>query len=697
MDYPLLPNGTTIVTNIGITGAGTVHEALDDPFGTNDGDTTRVARGGTTLNGEFQLTKDALPSVASIQNVRLRYAAKETDPGGVPALVKPYLYIEGVRYYGATVDPNDGSFAEYFDDFPENPATNTPWTKGALDDAEMGAELPRDDPDFTSIQHLTYMNILVSAIPADPGDGREIGTAYERIIRRPVEFVHIDVGPEILDTTLMEDMSLSHLAHPLTQILGQFDWRGILKTGKEGWQRILMQLRAIDLDLNTLQADVTLRRRRGELVSFYDGAESRVSGASIEDGVARLTTGGVITYERDSRAWGEDPASGLIIPYETNERTIFEDGYTAENFATNWLPSSSFIGGNGMTDVSGSGSGAMETPAEDAIFRDDVTQHCWVMTAGNPHTTENISAADDSNTVPAGTVLRLSVDHKDDSGAVLDWQLIRASDGWNWTGATWATPARGSGDWNSFPVRTSPGRDKSTRITATGVDDTFTLRFRQASGGTVLRENRIYHVQLESNGFGIMTSRIVTNGAAYAREVPMYHVEDIVGKRAFTLQYGTFFAEIIPSWDSADMDIGSNFPTIFVIQYDTDNEYRLFYNGPAGERLDFIAEVGGATTSASAPYTAVAGEMSRIAVRYLPINEGDIFGLEQGTMSVFVNGVKGTDAVRSGNPAGLLADAFLEIGTDVLTGSGAAWNGVIRRILFTPEYLTDDEIAAFTW
>lgn len=669
---------------------GTVrYQAIDDPVGANDGDGTRLGRASTTGNSDYLFQKQSLPALASIAWVELRYIAEQEHVGSVFATIKPYLFIGTTKYYATEITPTDGFYTVYVFRWTVNPATGLFWTKGGFEAAQLGFEMPRDEGEFNSMQFITSAYFAVDAIPAEPGKSREIGTAYLNAVRRSIEFMSLTTSHLILDNEIMDDLSLFHIQHPITQILGELDHRGVMRTGAEGWRSLLVQWRDLKIDLNTLAVDITLRRRRDELSTFLDGGQSRVSAASMENGVEFLIAGGTKSYTRASMAWHPDPVTGLVVPFANNERPISNEGFTPENLGKNWILNSSFV--TDLTNItrSGSGTSVRETSPPEPLFHADVSPACLKMTAGNPHSTEQ---ANEWTVNPdKAMLLRFSIDHKDDSGALLEWRIRRSDTGEyvNDSSGGWT----GSSTWNALPIVTTRTRHKSTFIIDLDAATTLLVRVRQASGGTVSRVNRIYHAQLEENGFGIMTSRVVTpSSVTNTRAIQLFGGTNNTGKRSFNNAYGTAFFEVIPHWTAEEMAISGGSPPIMRIIHDSNDSWRLFYNSVAGNRVDFVSERSIVLTTATTPYTPVFGELARVAIRWIPINES-MFGLPAGTISVFMNGVKGSDAVRAANPLEESPN-MMYIGTGE---DGVAWNGVVRQSRITAQIYSDEEIAAFTW
>jgi hypothetical protein len=662
--------------------------------GVSDGDSSYVriaASPGGNSRQSFRL--GSRPKLAVLLSVKyIAILRHETIGAGIESI-----------FVGSRADGVDSSFdsqtpgtgyTTYSQDLPK--PGGGPWTIAELEnpDLQLVLDVPSDNADPARCSDFI---IRIEGIPADPGVGREIGTAYLRVVRRPVRTPILSIGPQILDSELMDDLSLSHYAHPLTTILGERDENNVLRSGRREWQRILVQLRAVDLNLMLLVADSTFRDRRWDLCTLYDSAESQRTSANMEDGVAILTWGGERTYTRPSRAWIEDPGSEKVTLLVPNQRPIGLHGFQPESFSAQLLQRTSAISGvTGLTST-GDGTATAESPAEDAIFEDTITDNCILLTAGNPHSTANVLEWPTSDAPPSNATLRFSIDHKDDAGAVLEWQLERTSDNdfFDDSDGTFNTTST----WNALPVRTTPFRDFSAFKIPLISGDSMILRLRQPSGGTVSRENRVYHVQLENNGVGHVTSRIVTNDFTYARELQLYEVP-ISGFYNF---HGTFFCEFIPAWNSADMDVTGNFPAIFEVRYigdeTFDNGWLLYYNGTAGETLTFECRVEGEVYTVSIPYTAVSGQLVQIMCRWLPSGSG-AFGHPAGTISVFVGtpgNVTAAHDIRVGDPEqepGETPDPHMYVGTSPVN---AAANGTLRRIFFTQQPMSDHEILAGRW
>lgn len=680
--YYLYPDGTTSAgASWGPTGAATIHQAIDDLVDANDGNTT-YAQGSAISFDYFICTLAPMVDVVSISSITA-HCWYNNAGGGANQEVDFGIRIGSVNYVNGGIPVSSSTYLEATKTWTLNPATSAPWTKPQLDDLSIVGGT--QDAGFKPIDSVRITSLFISVeyqpIPAGLAAAREIASQRLRRYRRPLEEAQIDVGLDKLDLELMDDLSIVHFAGPHASGLG---W------GLTNWKRRLHQLREESLDLNAMQMRIGTRGRRGYLCTFWDTAESRRSASAAEDGVARLTTGGTLSYERNSKAWIPDPGSQLVTEIGINQKPVAYNGLLIENFASNFLQHSSCVEGAtsvaGLTlagtGVNGSSIAASASAGNDPLFDSAVTTNTYFFTAGTPH------AADLTATWPATASLtnekmRFSIDHRDTAGETLTWRLQRSVDSnyWNDSTSSW-----GAGVTNNVITSSSTRARFYSNVIATGAGaTTLTLMLRVASGGTSGRLHRVYHVQLEQNAWA--TSHVVTTASTYARAVQLYHIDNVSGKRNISSTNGTFLCEFIPDWNSADMVAISGFPCFFDMTYDASNWIRMFWNSGT-TTLDFEMRAAGTTYSAKKTWTPVRGTTYKLAARWTS-SAGEL-GLTARTLSVFVDGVKGTDATRAADPTQSSVDLY--IGGDPVN---AMCNGNIRKILFTQEVYTDEEIARF--
>jgi hypothetical protein len=696
--YTLRPNAIGDFDNWTLGAGGDKFTAVDpgDYPGVDDSDASYVVIGTSPGGASKQSFKfGGRPKLASVASFNYQVWARQETGGPGDESIFVIARMDGVEGTPVSISPGSGSgYIEFLGAIPRPGGGD--WSVADIEnpDLQIVIDVPSDN---AAVARVSESAFFVDGTPAEVGVGREIGTAYMRIVRRPVRFTDLDVEPEILDVEIMDDVSLTHYAHPLTRILGYRDEMGIWRPGLETWQRVLTQHREIQTDLNTFVSRISLRDRRWDLVTFYDSAESQRTLANIEDGVAILTWGGARVYTRPSLAWIEDPGSGLVVVLASNQRPIGLGGFQPESFSAQLLKRSSAV--DGATDITSTGDGTLTAEASPPtpVFDEDVTPNAFLFTAGSPHTSDNIAEWPESASPPSNATLRLSVDHLDDVGATLEWQMERTSDNefFDDTSGDWDA----ANVWNELTVRTTKFRDKSLFKIPLDAADSVIFRMRQASGGTSARLNRVYHVQLENNGVGHVTSRIVTDEFDRARELQLYEVQET----GFNNTHGTFFCEFVPFWNAVDMNVTANFPSFFEVQYIGDTFFRdgwlLYYNGTAENTLTFECRVDNVAYTVNIPFTPVAGTLYQVMVRWLPLDVA-AFGHLAGAISVFVGepgAIAAAHDVRPANPdksPGEDNERHMYVGTSPVATSV---NGVMRRIYFTQQIFSDAEIQAGQW
>jgi hypothetical protein len=121
--------------------------------------------------------------------------------------------------------------------------------------------------------------------------------------------------------------------------------------------------------------------------------------------------------------------------------------------------------------------------------------------------------------------------------------------------------------------------------------------------------------------------------------------------------------------------------------YDASNWFRVYYDVSAGNLL-FEIRAAGTTTTATKAWSPVRGTTYKIAARWTSsVGELD---LTARTHSIFVDGVKGTDATRAADPTRTAADMYRGGNS-----AGAACNASYTRHLISQVVLTDAEIGRF--
>lgn len=680
-EYVLYPDGTVAAASWGPTGAATNHAATDDPAGAPDGDAT-YAQGSNSTWDYLIMSLAPMVDVVEITGIVMTTIYNNAGAGAGQEFdfgirIGTTNYLNGaISGFGATYSTSTKSW-------PLNPATGAAWTKPQLDDLQI-VNGTQDTSGAVDSVRVTSCYITVTYQPIPAGIAAAQGVAAQRLrrYRRPLEEMPIEAGLEILDLELMDDFSVTHPAGPDSAGGG---W------GATNWKRRLHQYREESIDLNAMKVTLRSRGRRGYLASFWDTAESRRSSSAIEDGVARLTTGGTLTFTRASRVWFEDPGSRTIVLGGSNQKPIAYGGMLMESSATNFLVYSSAVEGASalaaLTTTAGSGATSVETPASSPLFDSGVSNYCYVITAGSPHAADTRLAWPATASISANTKVRVSIDRMDShsgAGNALSWRLRRAIDGNYWDDSGAGSWVAGATD-NTLAGSTTRARAYSKVIDVGAGATTVTFSAVALAGGTASRTHRIYHAQVEDKAWA--TSQIVTGAATYTRALETYTITDTTGKRALNSTGGTFLCAVIPEYTAADALAGGTDLYFFDLTYDASNWFRLYYDVSAGNLL-FEIRTGGTTTTASSAWSPTRGTTYKLACRWTSA-DGDL-GLTARTHSVFVDGVKGTDATRASDPT--RTSATLYIGGN---SAGAACNSNMSRILFTPERYTDAEVSRF--
>lgn len=654
---------------------GNEWQCVDDTQGANDGDTTHIESNTSVQARIIRFRFTPMVAAVSVQNVKLFMVSR--DNGGGTYRHIPNIITDGftTSLTGRTLT---ASYAVYTSgdsggtwEWALNPNGSVPWTEAALNNIEAQIQ---QELNALGVGRCTsfYLEVTYTPVSGDLGPVRERATKRLLAIRRPAQDVSIAVPLVGLDNDLMDDVGLSHpeLPHPQAPVFGI-----------EAWQQHLVQIRRIDIRPGP---DSTLvrysgRSRRELMLLFWETFEANRASLA-EDGNARLTTGAATTMARASDLWGPDPSSGLIVRYGANAKALVRDGMLMEPAATNYVRRSSFKSGTtGWSSAGGGGLGGTivaEAPST-PLFDSSVTANWLKITHGDASAAHTINTPEIPSPGNVSGKHRLNVDHMDDSGATLTWRLRRTSDTFFWNESTGLWQA-GTVD-NSFSVRTVLTRD-SSRVIDFGAATAFNLTFRQLSGGAAGRVNYIAHCELVDY-IGI-SSRIVTDAAIQARAAATYKVAHSTTKRVLVPARGTWRGFVRSDFSSAD---ATGTIVVWELVFDASNWFRLQFNVGAGN-LEFQIRQSGTTTTATLSHSFAVDVEYYLACRWTSA-AGEL-GLAARTHSIFVGGVKGTDATRSGDPSETTADCYLG-------GSSAGGGGFrIRRWRFDQTALTDEEIQA---
>jgi len=508
-----------------------------------------------------------------------------------------------------------------------------------------------------------------------------------RMYRKGVGLFEI-VGPsdKVCDPELLDFFQVSHRMMPAA------DGNG---AGVKTWRRSLFVATRAEIDPVTDLGRVLAYDPRSFLTTFFESGHTNKSANAFGDGVMRLDAGCTRSYKRDSKAWIEsndgyvDELGDDLYPYDRL-------GLLSENYSENNIRRSSFVSGTtGLTMVNANGGGQGTVVVDTAVlkFRSTITPNSIRITAlGSPQASD-LGFTINTETIPANTVGSISLDYQNTSGGTLEFQITRNVDGWYYNPSTQAWQAGVSTitlpvvpDWHE------PGKRYMLENVDVGGSSTgLVFHLIQLNGATAGGQmDNVAHMQFEPTPW--VTSRIVTNGASVSRALQSLQVSNDDGKRAWFGQHGTAYIKLFSEFSAATMNAASGLPNYLTLVHpdDVGNYWKLFYNGVIGSRLDLEVKAGGGSpVVAHAPFSPVAWDQDGVWITIRWTSDQGELDLLPYTVSVFVDGIKGTDVTL---PGGLPTDAATS--TLYIGGNDVDWaaNAAMRGIWFTPRVHSDEEI-----
>ena len=691
--FYLYPDGVDFNDSHTAVGAATLNECVDDGVAAPDDDATYAQVNTSASARKVRFTLTTMPDVASISRITVFIRGSNGSTSSITHT--PYLYISATEYAGAA-HPANGPYVLFADTWTTNPNTGVAWTKANLDALVVGVTTSIDALNVPRLTQV-YVEVEAIALPARLGAARHRGSAEIHLRRAalPTMMARLGGGMAILalDRELLADHAAwQHFAGPTVKDEG---W------GLKPWQRRYGTLISRDFDLDAMEVTVTDLDLRRYLVHFRDSMCSEEVPSPQDQGVLRLDPGAGRVYARTTAAWIQNPAAAAqgimqIVRVAADDERLSILGNVSgsgggtgleaeliEPQRTNSALRSSYV--NGLTGITTGGASTIsaDTTAEHLLFESAESPNSLKFVAGNPHSSDGTAAHPATAAFAASDRIVVSYYHKDDGGEALGIKIQRSSDSWYWDDAPSVKAWVAGSTVNLMPIsQPRYSRWVSNVIDVGAGTPTITATIVQPSGGTVSRVNRGGHLQIELGRSA--TSPIVTTTAAVTRNADSLKIENFTGKVVYDPARMTGYIEGVPNFNSADLASGS-VRTLLRAYKDANNFDTLRYNQTTGA-FEFSRVVGGVTYTASKTQALTRNTRYKIGFRATGTDAEE--DLAAYTLSVFIDGVKGTDAT-AGSTWTPAAAEYLYAGQD--QGGSDVWDGGLRQIVIRPYVLADDE------
>lgn len=520
--------------------------------------------------------------------------------------------------------------------------------------------------------------------PAQNEQVRDVLSRRLWVRRRAPGVLSVSAPLWMLDADILDRIALEAEYGPAPAGAG---WRA------KKWARRAFSIQRMGLSEDGDRVMLELLDRRPLDVFLWDTGMTNepalILNATRQSGVARLLKGNTVTFTRATRAWVLNPADdSAVIEIQQGERALTSLGEYLEEERTNELLRSSFVSGTTGLTLGGTGTNgsSIDTDPDDQFFNPEMGAESLKFTAGDPHSADLTCQFPATASIPANTKLRLSIDHKTDSGEPLHVRLTRGVDGYYWNDSTPGWQA-GAVD-NALPSQAD--RDPADRWISEEVDvggsaTTLTLTVLLPSGGTASRVSHLYHVQLEEGSHP--TSRIVSDDEANTRDKSELSIDVPAAQKIFDPELGCFYCEVLTDWSSSELGTSEDRYVFWMTTNGGADHDCLFYDASAGAWV-LERKVGGSTYQATKTATVTRDTLVKLAARWTGAE--DELDLTAYTISIFVDGVKGTDDVAAA-PTFDAGGETLYLGAD--SSHANQLNGARRETRVFPAALTDEELA----
>ncbi|MEE9360850.1 MAG: hypothetical protein V3U85_10245 [Hyphomicrobium sp.] len=454
------------------------------------------------------------------------------------------------------------------------------------------------------------------------------------------------LGPEVAGWEIGDPINYAHYGIPrAASLIGDRENDGMVKSG----QPVYCFLTGVRFNPATRAHIAILEEAEHLMATFWSTFKLPGAINTDQDGLAQIDTGTSKTFNRSTPAWLQESGNELATVGSGYEK-MNHQGFWAEDARKNLLLNSNF-GDTSITtvwtDQTGDGTGSAE--ADDLLFVDRVKYpRALLIVKGTgvsywQQTSVAVLTADGKH--------RVQIWHREtrDVGDICSWRLQRSSDSWYWNDAT---PAWQSGSvWNDLANNPDWGVDYSEPIDVPG-NTNFTLHIGIQTGSTG-DETLIGQADIQNTHFAL--SPLVTDSAGAFTSVAdalKFSVAADATRQVVYAGRNTFRMVFEANQNAGDLE-DDEVLTCFYAQFGSTvaNYLAGYYEKPSGGNARFVFEMQrSSSVDAQAIFEIdiVRGTVYEVEFR-LTDNSGDELGLRARTLSVLVDGVRGTDAQASGD------------------------------------------------
>ncbi len=539
----------------------------------------------------------------------------------------------------------------------------------------------------------------------DRGDPNEFArdrlTRMLWLARAPQENTALGVPPVGLDTAIGSPVGVA--ADDLSMPEG-IDPSG---TATEKWRRDIVRVAGLEVSgTQVTLSGPTLRKRHRTM--WGPGRPLGGGTQAKRDGDGLLSPyGGYYGMGRlGGKSYGRRRSDGVYEGSGRGDLSLDTDGVVHVGAAQNLHLRSGFQNGlTGWTTSIPAGASIVAEAISLAQYLSEAdTQNCILMTQSAGAAADNYiwqTCTPPAAWIGAGTIRgAVGCAHLDAGAGTVAVAVQRTSDLWyyQWDGS-WAAGLL----WAPLPNRT----DRPTfdwllcDFTVGGAGETFRVRHGQPAGVPASSVNRLFYAHA-GPPMPYFCLPIVNGTAVADRGVDGQWVPDYLNARTVVAEQGTGSVWVKTFWDSTDDLTVAGFPQIwfgiFGCHHDSGNALVVWVDH-GNSWIEFSVRSGGVTRTARVGIGAWARDTwHHVAWRWT--GAAAELGLTARTLSVFLDGVKGTDAVATGamveTDYGVSLPGAFALPGITLSGSWSLYplNGVRRRLEVLPDVLTDEEIAA---